>query len=98
MSRTPRTPGDVLTEKQQIVVDAILTLGDKLGYPPTLRQIADHIGARPENVRGQLILIRKKGMVTWNDGESRTLRVLGADEVTPPEKRCPSCGAPITLS
>jgi len=64
------------TERQR----EILVAGKRLaavGFPPTLRELADVVGIRSLNgLRAQLEALRRKGWVTWREGNARTLQFL----------------------
>ena len=50
------------------------------GYSPTVREICNHYGwTTPNSAMCHLRPMRKKGWITWTDGCSRTLRVIGGD-------------------
>lgn len=77
---TTATERQPLTARQQDVLDWIVGYIDTHGYSPTVREIANHYGWRtPNSVMCHLTPMRKKGYVTWQDGCSRTLRVIGGD-------------------
>lgn len=66
------------TKRQREVVDVIRRLTKQMGYPPTIRELADELGLRgPNAVKNHLNPLRRKGWVTWQDGKFRTLRVVG---------------------
>jgi len=67
-----------LTKRQRQVVDAIRMMTRQHGYPPTIREIEQAFGMRsPNSVKAHLNPLRRKGWVTWNDGQARTLRLVG---------------------
>lgn len=70
------------TKRQLEVVQAIEALTEDKGYPPTTRELGDALGIRSTNaMTDHLKALRKKGLVTWKPRCSRTLRVVGSDEV-----------------
>jgi repressor LexA len=74
---TERQP---LTPRQQDIRDWIAGYIDVHGYSPTVKEIANHYGWRtPNSAKCHLNPMRKKGYITWQDGCSRTLRVIGGD-------------------
>ena len=74
---TERQP---LTARQQDVLTWITGYIDTHEYPPTLREIQHAYGWRtPNAAKCHLEPLRKKGYVTWQDGCSRTLRVIVGD-------------------
>lgn len=67
-----------ITSRQRWMLHAIRTLTDRLGYAPTIRELADECGLHgPNSVKAHLEPLRRKGWVTWEDGKARTLRVVG---------------------
>ena len=69
-----------LTARQQDVLNWISGFIDTRGYSPTVREIQHAYGWKtPAATTCHLVPMRKKGYVTWQDGCSRTLRVIGGD-------------------
>ncbi len=64
-----------LTARQQAVLDFISHSIDERGFPPTLREIGNHLGIRSTNgVNDHLRALERKGYLTREDMKSRTLR------------------------
>ena len=64
-----------LTSRQRAVLDFITTSIDRRGYPPTLREIGNHLNIRSTNgVNDHLRALERKGYLTREDMKSRTLR------------------------
>ncbi len=64
-----------LTDRQQAVLEYITGSIDQRGYPPTLREIGNHLGIRSTNgVNDHLRALERKGYLTREDMKSRTLR------------------------
>lgn len=64
-----------LTDRQQAVLEYIAGSIDQRGYPPTLREIGNHLGIRSTNgVNDHLRALERKGYLTREDMKSRTLR------------------------
>ena len=76
---TTATDRQPLTPRQQDVLDWISGYIDVHGYSPTIRQIGNAFGWTTNGVVCHLRPMRKKGWITWQDGEARTLRVIGGD-------------------
>lgn len=77
-----------LTERQKAVLDFIVESIHDRGYPPTLREIGNHLGIRSTNgVNDHLRALERKGYLTREDMKSRTLRptpdILRAAPVVP---------------
>lgn len=66
-----------LTERQRAVLDFISDSITQRGYPPTLREIGNHLGIRSTNgVNDHLRALERKGYLTREDMKSRTLRLV----------------------
>ncbi|MEM9190551.1 MAG: transcriptional repressor LexA [Myxococcota bacterium] len=64
-----------LTDRQKAVLSFITVSIDERGYPPTLREIGNHLGIRSTNgVNDHLRALERKGYLTREDMKSRTLR------------------------
>jgi repressor LexA len=73
-----------LTARQKAVLEYI---GDSIqarGYPPTLREIGNHLGIRSTNgVNDHLRALERKGYLTREDMKSRTLRLMKTPDGKP---------------
>lgn len=70
-----------LTPRQQQVFDFIEERIDDWGYPPTVREIGEHMGIRSTNgVADHLKALKRKGYLTQRDMKSRTLKPSKAAE------------------
>jgi repressor LexA len=66
-----------LTDRQRAVLDFISDSISQRGYPPTLREIGNHLGIRSTNgVNDHLRALERKGYLTREDMKSRTLRLV----------------------
>lgn len=65
-----------LTPRQQDVLEWIAGYIDTHGYSPTVREIASHYGWTTNGVMCHLRPMRKKGVITWQDGQARTMRIV----------------------
>jgi len=78
---TTTTPLPPLTDRQREVYAWIVKYIATHSYPPTVRECA--LAFRFGSINGamcHLHPLRKKGYLTWNVGQSRTIRTLmGAD-------------------
>jgi repressor LexA len=75
--RSGRPP---LTERQREVLDYINQSVRSKGYPPTLREIGEHMQIRSTNgVNDHLRALEKKGYLERHDLKSRGLRVMTGD-------------------
>ena len=63
-----------LTTRQQQVLDFIEDRINAWGYPPTIREIGEHLGIKSTNgVADHLKALKRKGYLTQRDLKSRTL-------------------------
>lgn len=68
------------TARQREIHAWISKFASENGYSPSYRQIGDAFGIRsPNGVVCHLDRMRARGMVTWVEGVSRTLRALEYD-------------------
>lgn len=64
-----------LTDRQNMVLDFIQSSISDRGYPPTLREIGNHMGIRSTNgVNDHLRALERKGYLLREDMKSRALR------------------------
>lgn len=80
---------ELLPPRQREVVRQIIQLTDEHGYPPTLAELAKALGLRNRmTVHQHVVALKKKGIVRWEPGLNRSLRVVGsidsddADEIS----------------
>jgi repressor LexA len=65
-----------LTAKQQEIYDYILTFIDEYGYPPSVREIGDHLGLKsPSTVHFHLKGLRSAGLIHQTEGKTRSITV-----------------------
>ena len=73
-----------LTDRQRLVLDYIQQSIEQRGYPPTLREIGEHMGIRSTNgVNDHLKALEKKGYLEREDLKSRALRPISLDGAGP---------------
>ena len=76
----PPIERQALTDRQKEVLDFISRSISERGYPPTLREIGEHMGIRSTNgVNDHLKALEKKGYLQREDLKSRALRPIGSD-------------------
>jgi len=89
MEPTMRAPAnddgkEPLTDRQKAVLDFISRSIESRGYPPTLREIGEHMGIRSTNgVNDHLKALEKKGYLEREDLKSRALRPISLDGAGP---------------
>lgn len=65
-----------LTAKQQQIYDYILSFTDEHGYPPTVREIGDHLGLKsPSTVHFHLKGLRASGLIHQAEGKTRSITI-----------------------
>ena len=65
-----------LTVKQQQVYDFILSFTDEYGYPPSVREIGDHLGLKsPSTVHFHLKGLLSAGLIQQTEGKTRSITV-----------------------
>src|SRR6185436_8961759 len=73
-----------LMDCQQKVLDFISASIEERGYPPTLREIGEHMGIRSTNgVNDHLKALEKKGYLEREDLKSRALRPISLEGAGP---------------
>ncbi len=73
-----------LTDRQRAVLEFISESIHVRGYPPTLREIGNHLGIKSTNgVNDHLRALERKGFLTREDMKSRTLRLLRRPDGSP---------------
>lgn len=68
-----------LTPRQQDVLNWIAGYIDTHGFSPSVREIGHAYQWSTNGVMSHLRAIRRKGHITWIDGQARTIRVVGGD-------------------
>ena len=87
-----------LTSKQQQIYDYILSFSEEHGYPPSIREIGEHVGLKsPSTVHFHLKGLEAAGLITKAEGKTRAITVSGHHpsapaEVEPPRDRIPVVG------
>jgi repressor LexA len=76
-----------LTKRQEQTLDFIRRSIEDRGYPPTLREIGEHMGIRSTNgVNDHLRALERKGYLTREDMKSRALKLVEDQMATPANK------------
>lgn len=87
-----------LSKRQAMVLDYILQSIAERGYPPTIREIAKHMGIRSTNgVTDHLKALERKGLITRDQARSRAIQPvhLEGEWVEVPILGRIAAGAPI---
>jgi repressor LexA len=76
-----------LTKRQEQTLDFIRRSIEDRGYPPTLREIGEHMGIRSTNgVNDHLRALERKGYLTREDMKSRALKLVEDQLAAPANK------------
>jgi len=93
MSGKTREP---LTPRQQEVLDFISSSIRSRGYPPTLREIGEHLHIRSTNgVNDHLLALKKKGYLKRGNFKARALRPVNLPKIDPVIVRPKSMKSPL---
>ena len=81
-----------LTPKQQKIYDFIRDFSRDYGYPPTVREISEHLGLKsPSTVKFHLDNLRAAGLIQWDGGKTRSITLLEKED-EPKEDMVPVLG------
>ena len=65
------------TPKQQQICAFVREFSREYGYPPTVREIGEHLGLKsPSTVKFHLDKLRSGGFIQWDDGKTRSITLL----------------------
>jgi repressor LexA len=67
-----------LTTRQTEILAALKAYQNKHGYPPSLRELAEHFQVYPNTIRDHLKALARKGFLTREPNRSRGLSVIGS--------------------
>lgn len=68
-----------LTPRQTDVLEFIEGWINVHGFSPTVREISHHYKTTVNGMVCHLKALRRKGRITWQEGQSRTIRVVRGD-------------------
>jgi repressor LexA len=80
----------VLTARQQEIWNYLVEYVDRHGYPPTVREIGEHVGlASPSTVHAHLANLERAGLLRRDPTKPRAVELIGRErrEVEPGEER-----------
>ena len=89
-----------LTGKQQQIYDFIVSFSNQNGYPPSVREIGEHVGLKsPSTVHFHLKGLEEAGLIAKAEGKTRAITVTGP-HAEPERDQIPvvgnvAAGAPI---
>lgn len=90
---------EALPPRQGEVLRLITSLTEQQGYPPTLAELAQALGLKNRmTVHQHVAALKKKGLVQWEPGLNRSLRVIGgaSEPISIDSKRQAKAAAPTT--
>src|SRR5262245_16055597 len=68
----------LLTKRQQEIWDFLVGYVDSHGYPPTVREIGEHVGlASPSTVHAHLANLERAGLIKRDPTKPRALELTG---------------------
>lgn len=70
----------MITKKQADLLENIKAFISDNNYSPTVAELAEIEGVKPNATHNRLEQLRKKGYIDWKDGQSRTLHVADKDK------------------
>jgi len=81
-------PVDDLPLRQKAVLRLIVELTQENSYPPTLAELAKALGLKNRmTVHQHVVALKRKGLVQWEPGLNRSLRVLNNIQVDSPRTK-----------
>ena len=82
-----------LSPKQQQIYDYIVSFSAQHGYPPSVREIGAHVGLKsPSTVHFHLKGLEAAGLITKEEGKTRSINVAQQEPPAPPEDKVPVVG------
>jgi repressor LexA len=89
----PSGGGTVLTTRQQQIWQFLVTYVNGHGYPPTVREIGEHVGlASPSTVHAHLANIERAGLIKRDPTKPRAIELVGHRRVEAPEAAAAPAG------
>ena len=83
-----------LSPKQQQIYDYIVSFSSEHGYPPSVREIGEHVGLKsPSTVHFHLKGLEAAGLITKAEGKTRAITVSGAHPA--PARELPADRVPV---
>jgi repressor LexA len=74
----------VLTARQQEIWNYLVEYVDRHGYPPTVREIGEHVGlASPSTVHAHLANLERAGLLRRDPTKPRALELIGRERREP---------------
>lgn len=67
---------EIITDLQRSIIAFIESHKEEHECAPTVREIGDHLKITVHAAYDHILRLRKKGLIDWRDGQSRTIRIL----------------------
>jgi repressor LexA len=68
-----------LSPKQERALELIVSWIEEYGYPPTLQELADELGAASRNTAVKYLnVLMRKGYILWERNKARGIQLMGA--------------------
>src|SRR3954469_20151445 len=75
---------DLLTKRQKAIWEFLVGYVDSHGYPPTVREIGEHVGlASPSTVHAHLANLERAGLLRRDPPKPRPLELIGRERREP---------------
>ncbi len=88
-----------LSPKQQQIYDYIIAFSDQHGYPPSVREIGEHVGLKsPSTVHFHLKGLKAAGLIAQEEGKTRAITVCGGRVAAPERAEEPADRVPVVGS
>ncbi|WP_176707728.1 transcriptional regulator [Bacillus sp. FJAT-26390] len=66
-----------MIKRQDQILDFITSFISSNQHPPTVQQITDAVGLQSKSTtHGHLVRLKEKGILDWDYGDARTLRLV----------------------
>jgi repressor LexA len=81
----------LLTARQQEIWNYLVDYVDRHGYPPTVREIGEHVGlASPSTVHAHLANLERAGLLRRDPTKPRALELIGRERREPEQMSAPN--------
>jgi repressor LexA len=88
----------MLTERQQQIWNYLVEYVDRHGYPPTVREIGEHVGlASPSTVHAHLANLERAGLLKRDPTKPRALELIGRERAEPIAPAAVESGSSVSL-
>ena len=82
-----------LTARQKEILDFISRTVEEMGYPPTVREVANQFAISVKGGYDHIKALEKKGQIACGPGRSRAIRVLCKESARPGVREVPLLGS-----